>query len=99
MLTERQKEALAFIGSTVKITGGVPPSYRELQTALGLKSVTQARDIVLRLEERGFIRRCPARAKAIEIVDRNPPQPVPIVRVVPCRWFAFDPVLKQLVAA
>ncbi len=73
MLTQKQKELLMFIHERVKETG-VPPSFDEMKEALDLKSKSGIHRLITALEERGFIRRLPHRARALEIVKL--PEPV-----------------------
>ena len=67
MLTTKQKELLVFINSRLQDTG-VPPSFDEMQEALALQSKSGVHRLIIALEERGFIRRLPHRARAIEII-------------------------------
>ncbi len=67
MLTQKQKELLMFIHERVKETG-VPPSFDEMKEALDLRSKSGIHRLITALEERGFIRRLPHRARALEIV-------------------------------
>ena len=67
MLTPKQKELLMFIHERVKETG-VPPSFDEMKDALDLASKSGIHRLITALEERGFIRRLPHRARALEIV-------------------------------
>jgi repressor LexA len=67
MLTRKQKELLMFIHERVKETG-VPPSFDEMKEALDLKSKSGIHRLITALEERGFIRRLPHRARALEIL-------------------------------
>ena len=67
MLTQKQKELLVFIHERVKETG-VPPSFDEMKEALDLRSKSGIHRLITALEERGFIRRLPHRARALEIV-------------------------------
>ena len=67
MLTLKQKELLMFIHERVKETG-VPPSFDEMREALDLRSKSGIHRLITALEERGFIRRLPHRARALEIV-------------------------------
>ena len=68
MLTTKQKELLMFIHSRLQETG-VPPSFDEMKEALDLKSKSGIHRLITALEERGFIRRLPHRARAMEIVE------------------------------
>jgi repressor LexA len=67
MLTPKQKELLIFIHKRVS-ESGVPPSFDEMKDALELKSKSGIHRLITALEERGFIRRLPHRARALEIV-------------------------------
>jgi repressor LexA len=67
MLTKKQKELLLLIRDCVAIEG-VPPSFDEMKTALGLKSKSGIHRLITGLEERGFIRRLPHRARALEVL-------------------------------
>lgn len=67
MLTSKQKELLIFINARVKDTG-VPPSFDEMKAALDLRSKSGIHRLITALEERGFIRRLPHRARALEII-------------------------------
>jgi repressor LexA len=67
MLTPKQKELLMFIHERVK-ESGVPPSFDEMKEALDLKSKSGIHRLITALEERGFIRRLPHRARALEIL-------------------------------
>ncbi len=67
MLTRKQYELLMFIHQRMKETG-IPPSFEEMKDALGLRSKSGIHRLITALEERGFIRRMPHRARALEIV-------------------------------
>ncbi|MEI8147067.1 MAG: repressor LexA, partial [Alphaproteobacteria bacterium] len=67
MLTRKQHELLRFIQERLKETG-VPPSFDEMKEALDLKSKSGIHRLVTALEERGFIRRLPNRARALEVL-------------------------------
>ncbi|MCI5076976.1 transcriptional repressor LexA [Oricola sp.] len=67
MLTRKQLELLMFINERLKETG-VPPSFDEMKEALDLASKSGIHRLITALEERGFIRRLPNRARALEVV-------------------------------
>ena len=67
MLTRKQHELLMFIHERLKETG-IPPSFEEMKEALDLKSKSGIHRLVTALEERGFLRRLPHRARAMEVV-------------------------------
>ena len=67
MLTRKQHELLMFIYERLK-ESGVPPSFEEMKDALDLKSKSGIHRLITALEERGFIRRLPHRARALEVV-------------------------------
>lgn len=78
MLTSKQNELLRFIHERLRETG-VPPSFDEMKDALDLKSKSGIHRLIMGLEERGFIRRLPNRARAIEVL-RMPDAAVPAMR-------------------
>ena len=67
MLTRKQHELLRFINERLK-EAGVPPSFDEMKDALDLRSKSGIHRLITALEERGFIRRLPNRARAIEVI-------------------------------
>jgi repressor LexA len=67
MLTKKQYELLRFIQSRLA-DNAVSPSFDEMKEALGLKSKSGIHRLISGLEERGFIRRLPHRARALEII-------------------------------
>ena len=77
MLTSKQKELLMFIHERLKETG-VPPSFDEMKEALDLKSKSGIHRLITALEERGFLRRLPHRARAMEIVQLPDSMPQPL---------------------
>ncbi len=78
MLTRKQSELLRFIHERLKETG-VPPSFDEMKDALDLRSKSGIHRLIMALEERGFIRRLPNRARALEVLKlpeaSTPPSP------------------------
>jgi repressor LexA len=67
MLTKKQYDLLLFIDRRLK-ENGVAPSFDEMKEALGLRSKSGIHRLMTGLEERGFIRRLPHRARALEVV-------------------------------
>ncbi|CAM5213833.1 LexA family transcriptional regulator [Bosea thiooxidans] len=67
MLTRKQHELLRFIQERLR-ESGVPPSFDEMKDALDLRSKSGIHRLIMALEERGFIRRLPNRARALEII-------------------------------
>ena len=72
MLTRKQHELLRFIQERLQ-ESGVPPSFDEMKEALDLRSKSGIHRLITALEERGFIRRLPNRARALEVI-RQPEQ-------------------------
>ncbi len=67
MLTAKQRELLKFI--TIRLEAdGISPSFEEMKEALDLKSKSGVHRLISALEERGFIRRLPNRARALEVI-------------------------------
>jgi len=81
MLTEKQRDLLLLIDKRVK-ANGVPPSYDEMKDHLGLASKSGIHRLITALEERGFIRRLPNKARALEVIklptDGADASPLPV---------------------
>ncbi|HML92220.1 transcriptional repressor LexA [Methyloceanibacter sp.] len=86
MLTPKQKELLMFIHERLK-ESGVPPSFDEMKEALDLRSKSGIHRLITALEERGFVRRLPHRARAMEIIKL--PESVP--QGIAARGRGFSP--------
>jgi repressor LexA len=71
MLTKKQKILLLLIDKKIKETG-ITPSYDEMKDSLGLASKSGIHRLITALEERGFIRRLPNKARAIEVLKSIP---------------------------
>ena len=67
MLTKKQKNLLMFINKKLRASG-VSPSYEEMKLSLNLKSKSGIHRLISALEERGFIKRLPHKARALEVV-------------------------------
>jgi repressor LexA len=85
MLTRKQHELLSFIHERLGETG-VSPSFEEMKEALDLKSKSGVHRLISALEERGFIRRLPNRARALEVLKM--PERAGAGNVVPLRTAA-----------
>ena len=98
MLTAKQHELLHFIQERLD-SSGISPSFEEMKEALGLKSKSGIHRLISALEERGFLRRLPNRARALEVL--KVPEAAKPVRddrdnVVPLR--KAPPALKPIAA-
>jgi repressor LexA len=89
MLTAKQHELLRFIQRKLEETG-ISPSFEEMKDALDLKSKSGVHRLISALEERGFLRRLPNRARALEVLrqpenvtaaGRSAPLPDNVVRM------------------
>lgn len=67
MLTQKQHELLQFINGRI-MASGVSPSFDEMKEALNLRSKSGIHRLITALEERGFLRRLPNRARALEVL-------------------------------
>src|SRR3954451_9901715 len=67
MLTAKQRELLMIVNQRLGETG-ISPSFDEMREALDLKSKSGVHRLISALEERGFIRRLPNRARALEVL-------------------------------
>ena len=81
MLTQKQHDLLKFIDKRLK-KNSVSPSYDEMKDALGLASKSGIHRLITALEERGFIRRLPHRARALEVLklpgEDTTPREIPV---------------------
>ena len=96
MLTKKQYQLLVFIDKKLN-ESGVSPSFEEMKEALDLRSKSGIHRLITGLEERGFIRRLPHRARALEVLrlpenmddgqsaPRSAPAPAP-TNVIPGRF-------------
>jgi len=82
MLTAKQRELLIFIDNRLN-ESGISPSFDEMREALDLKSKSGVHRLISALEERGFIRRLPNRARALEVLKL--PEVRPAATVTPLR--------------
>lgn len=71
-LTKKQRELLAFLRSYIAENDGIAPSYDEMAVAINLKSKSGLHELLDALDERGFIKRIPNRARAIFLVEGSP---------------------------
>ena len=99
MLTAKQHELLHFIQERLD-SSGISPSFEEMKEALGLKSKSGIHRLISALEERGFLRRLPNRARALEVL-KVPDAAKPAVRerrdnIVPMRQPA--PAMRPIAA-
>ena len=92
MLTRKQHELIRFIQARLEETG-VSPSFEEMKDALDLKSKSGVHRLISALEERGFIRRLPNRARALEILR----QPEDVVSGAPAATKPVSP--KKVIEA
>src|SRR5690349_25002994 len=79
MLTKKQFELLKFINQRLS-DSGISPSFEEMKEALGLKSKSGIHRLISGLEERGFIRRLPHRARALEVLKLPEESAAPVSR-------------------
>ena len=99
MLTAKQHELLHFIQQRLDASG-ISPSFEEMKEALGLKSKSGIHRLISALEERGFLRRLPNRARALEVL-KVPEAAKPAVRndrdnIVPLR--KSPPAIRPIAA-
>ena len=82
MLTRKQNELLMFINKRLN-DGGVSPSFDEMKEALRLKSKSGIHRLITGLEERGFLRRLPHRARALQVLKLPEAAAMPAPNVTP----------------
>ena len=93
MLTAKQRELLLFIDRRLH-DSGISPSFDEMREALDLKSKSGVHRLISALEERGFIRRLPNRARALEVLKL--PEVRPSATVTPIRPAVVAPANDTL---
>ena len=98
MLTAKQHELIQFIQQRLEETG-ISPSFEEMKEALDLKSKSGVHRLISALEERGFIRRLPNRARALEVIkqpeDATPAPRASAADVVPLQPKAAAPSVPE----
>ena len=93
MLTAKQRELLQFI--TVRLEeSGISPSFEEMKEALDLKSKSGVHRLISALEERGFLRRLPNRARALEVLKN--PEDVTAKAIKPAKILGGSTITQQL---
>jgi repressor LexA len=94
MLTKKQYDLLMYIHQRLK-EAGVPPSFDEMKDALDLRSKSGIHRLIKALEERGFIKRLPNRARAIEVL-RLPDSTTPASAPPRSRGFSPSVIMGSL---
>jgi repressor LexA len=92
MLTAKQHELLRFIQRKLEETG-ISPSFEEMKEALDLKSKSGVHRLISALEERGFLRRLPNRARALEVLRQ--PDDVSATRPAPANDRAGGTIVQR----
>ena len=67
-ISKKQQEILDYLKSEI-VRRGYPPTVREICDAVHLKSTSSVHSHLESLEKNGYIRRDPAKPRAIEVVD------------------------------
>src|SRR5918912_166893 len=97
MLTAKQHELLLFIDERLK-QSGISPSFDEMREALDLKSKSGVHRLISALEERGFIRRLPNRARALEVLKLPETQSAKVVPIRPAAPAPANDTIELLLA-
>jgi repressor LexA len=90
MLTRKQHELIVYINEYLA-KSGVSPSFDEMKDALDLKSKSGIHRLITGLEERGFLRRLPHRARALEVLRMPETAAVGVNARDPARNKKFSP--------
>jgi repressor LexA len=94
MLTRKQHELLMFIDERLRASG-ISPSFDEMKAALSLRSKSGIHRLIMALEERGFIRRLPHRARALEVLRLPDGHVVQPVQPAPTPARGFQPTVVK----
>ena len=98
MLTAKQRELLLFIDKRLG-EDGISPSFDEMREALDLKSKSGVHRLISALEERGFIRRLPNRARALEVVKLPEARPTAeVIQLCPAAPAPANDTIELLLA-
>lgn len=73
MLTPAMHKLLSYIQAYQAVHGGVAPTIAEMAEGLGVASTSHAHRVLVKLEQRGYVRRLPREARAIEVLKRAKP--------------------------
>lgn len=95
MLTRAEATALEFIAGHIRDSGGVSPSYDEIQGALGWKSKCRIGFLLDDLEAKGRIRRLAKRARAIEVIEDHAPKS--LMRFARAQFYKWNDESQKLV--
>ena len=98
MLTRKQHELLQYINRHLA-ERGISPSFDEMKEALGLKSKSGIHRLISGLEERGFLRRLPHRARALEVLRLPEEGDLRTPRVERCRFCVYRSLCERGVRA
>lgn len=82
-MTQRQLDLLRYLRAYMVAHDGVAPSFEEMRTALSLASRSGVHRLLQELEDQGFIRRVRAKARRIDLIDKEPPSAITAVRRTP----------------
>src|SRR6185369_13835275 len=102
MLTALQKTCLEAIQDYQSAHGGISPSYADILARIGVGCKSQVHHLVTQLEERGFVRRIPNRARAIEVLKKTAPRQmirreVPVVSYPDASYFVVERIAEKAV--
>lgn len=97
MLTQKQHDLLKFIDKRLK-KNSVSPSYDEMKDALGLASKSGIHRLITALEERGFIRRLPHRARALEVLKLPGEETAAEILPIAANDSVFIPLVGKIAA-
>ena len=86
MLTRKQQELLLFLDERIS-QSGVTPSFKEMKVKVGLKSKSGIHRLISALEDRGFIKKLPFKARAIEILKLPSIKQKPLDEKIEIRGF------------
>ena len=95
MLTEKQYKLLTYINKVIKETG-CSPSFDEMKDAVGLKSKSGIHALISSLEERGFIKKLPHKARALEVIKLPKTKPQSVVLEENKRTLALQNASAQI---
>ena len=95
MLTRTETTALEFIAGHIRDSGGISPSYNEIQAATGIHK-SRIGFVLDDLVYKGRLRRLGKRARALEVIDASP-RSKPVMRLGNAQFYKWDDEAQKLV--
>ncbi len=81
-LSEKERRMFEYITDTIA-SEGYPPTVRDIQAALRIKSTSTVQDYLTRLEQKGYIRREPGKSRSVRVDESSSEKEKPRTAKIP----------------